>query len=87
MTDSIREQVTNYIVTHHAPDLAHEQIPDDYDLIATGVVDSLALLELVEWLQSHFDISILDVDITPRDFQSVGAITRFVSSHHLANTN
>lgn len=87
MTDSVREQVRNYIVTYHAPDLAHDEIPDDYDLVGTGVVDSLALLELIEWLQSHFGISILDVDITPQDFKSIGAITRFVSAQQPTHTH
>lgn len=86
MTDSVRKQVTHYIVAHHAPDLANEEIPDDYDLVDTGVVDSLALLELIEWLQSRFGISVLDVDISPRDFRSIGSITRFVSSNQLSNT-
>ena len=87
MTTDIRERVTEYIVTNHAPDLHGESIPDDYDLVATGVVDSLALLELIEWIQSEFGIAVLDIDISPEDFASVGAISRFVATSKTSNAN
>ncbi|MBT2504140.1 hypothetical protein [Curtobacterium sp. ISL-83] len=78
---SIQDQVERYIVTHHAPDLANESIPRDYDLIGNGVIDSLALLELVEWVQNTWSINITDVQLSPDDFRTVEAIEHFVLTH------
>ena len=66
MTTTIRDRVQDHIVAVHAPDLAGETIPDDYDLVETGVVDSLALLELVEWIQEAFGVSAIDTEVTDR---------------------
>ncbi|MCP3012226.1 phosphopantetheine-binding protein [Nocardiopsis dassonvillei] len=81
MTIDIRDRIQDRIVTAHAPDLAGEGIPGDYDLLANGVVDSLSLLELVEWIQSSFGIPVTDIEISPSDFRTIDAIADFVGSH------
>lgn len=78
---SLNQQIADYIVTRHAPDLRGEPIPGGYDLVANGVVDSLALLELVEWVQHTWSIPVLDTAITASDFSSIDAITKFVRTH------
>lgn len=77
---TVKEQIREYIITNHAPDLAGEEIPGDYDLLANGVIDSLALLELVEWVQEKWDINVADVELAPADFQSIDAIEQFIQN-------
>lgn len=79
MTTSTIQKITEYIVRFHAPDLAGEGIPTDYDLITNGVIDSLAMLEVVEWVQESWAISILDTEISPADFRTIGAIADFIA--------
>jgi acyl carrier protein len=78
---SIQEQIERYIVATHAPDLADEVIPRDYDLVANGVIDSLALLELVEWVQGTWSIDIADVQLSPADFRTIEAVEHFILTH------
>lgn len=78
--DEIRHTVQEYIITAHAPDLRGERIPDDYDVIRNGVVDSLALIELVEWVQATWSIPILDSQISPDSFRTIAAITEFIAT-------
>lgn len=75
--DSIRD-IKRYIVTQFLPDVQPDQLSDDYDLIANGVIDSLGLLRVITWLGDHFDIPIDDIEIAEQDFVSVAAIGRFV---------
>ncbi|GLJ78711.1 hypothetical protein [Microbacterium imperiale] len=79
MTTSTIQEITRYIVGFHAPDLAGEGIPTDYDLITNGVIDSLAMLEVVEWVQQRWAISILDSEISQADFRTIGAIADFIA--------
>lgn len=81
MTVTIQSRVREHIVSVHAPELAGEPIPGDYDLLANGVVDSLALLELVEWLQKEFDVSAMENDISPADLSTIDAISDFIRSN------
>jgi acyl carrier protein len=52
--------------------------PDD-DLLATGLVDSHGVMELVGFLEERYGIFIADDDLTPENFQSLIRIEEFVA--------
>ena len=56
------------------------ELPPDYDLVATGVVDSLGLLKVIAWLEDRFGLAIDDLELDPESFRSVAAIDAFVAS-------
>jgi acyl carrier protein len=70
--------IKQFIFAEFLPGVAADQLADDYDLVANGVIDSLGLLRVVTWLEGHFNIPMDEVDISERDFVSVAAICRFV---------
>jgi len=70
--------IKQYIVREFLPDVAAEELADDYDLIASGVVDSLSLLRLIDWLETEFEIPIDDIEISEKDFVTVAAICEFI---------
>jgi len=74
------EIITRYIVDEFLPDVSAADLSSDYDLLAGGVIDSLALLKVVDWLGERFQLSLDDVEFSPDDFRSVDAISAFVSS-------
>ncbi|WP_285729272.1 acyl carrier protein [Nocardiopsis sp. ATB16-24] len=78
MTMTTQERVRGHIVSVHAPELAEEEIPGDYDLLINGVIDSLALLELVEWIQKEFGVSAMDTEISPTDLSTIDSISKFI---------
>jgi acyl carrier protein len=71
-------EIKQFIFAEFLPGVAWDQLADDYDLVANGVIDSLGLLRVVTWLESHFSIPMDEVDIAESDFVSVTAICRFV---------
>jgi acyl carrier protein len=73
-------EIKRFIVTEFAPDVPAEELDGDYDLLANGVVDSLALLRLIEWVGDHYDLPIADLDLTADAFRSVNSIQRFVTA-------
>ncbi len=56
----------------------NEPLPDDADLIASGVLDSLNLLRLVSFVQRTFAITVDDEELAPQNFRSLSAIAAFV---------
>ena len=50
------------------------------NLLAQGVVDSLAIVKLTLFLQERFPIRISDEDIVPENFRDIEALSRFVQS-------
>jgi len=49
------------------------------DLIESGVIDSLGILKLLEFLESKFSINISDEELIPENFESIESIESFIS--------
>ena len=54
-------------------------LQDTDPMLATGVIDSVGVIELVEFLQRTFGISIADEEITERNVGSLSAVGRYVA--------
>jgi acyl carrier protein len=50
----------------------------DDPLLGTGVIDSIGVIEVVEFLQREFNCVIAEEEITEGNLGSLGAIVRFV---------
>jgi acyl carrier protein len=54
-------------------------VADDQDLLA-GVLDSLALLQFVEHIESEFGLEVGDADMVPDNFRTLNAVETFINS-------
>ncbi len=54
------------------------EVPDDYELIANGLLTSLQTVELVLFLEQRFGIEVTDDEFVEENFGTVGAITALV---------
>ena len=50
------------------------------NLLARGIVDSLAIVKLMLSLEERFPIRISDEDIVPENFRDIESLSRFVQS-------
>jgi acyl carrier protein len=55
-------------------------IGGDQSLIATGILDSLALLKLIFFLEERFAIKIADGEVTPAHFETIDRITGYLEA-------
>jgi acyl carrier protein len=77
---------TSEIVTQRVSDLIRRLFPlarkrelgPQESLFASGILDSLGVLELVAALEEEFGITIGDDDLVPDNFQSVDRLAAFV---------
>ena len=54
----------------------------DDDLIPeTGLLDSAAIMELIVWTETRFDIEIEQSDLTIENLGSVNSIVQYVGAH------
>ena len=59
--------------------LSDEQdITEHTDLINTGVIDSLSLIQLVTYLEKQTGIQVHDADVNPDNFRSVSTIVSYL---------
>lgn len=55
-------------------------IDESTDLLLTGLVDSLGVIQVVSWLEDELDVSIDPVDVTLENFQTAGRMITFAAT-------
>ena len=51
----------------------------DDSLVETGVIDSLGILELVDFVETRFELRIPEDELLPENLDSIGSITRYLA--------
>ena len=59
-----------------------EPVDEATDLLLTGIVDSLGVVQIVGWLEDRLDITIDPGDVTLEHFQTVERMVRYVAQRH-----
>ena len=62
-------------------------LQNDTPLLETGILDSLALLRLLVFLEDNFGAQVDDFDIIPENFNTIDAICAYVRSQQKVQTS
>ena len=65
-------------------DLDNNGVGDDDSLLMAGIIDSLKMMDLIEYLQKEFKVEIDDEELMPDNFDSVNAIANFLEEKQAA---
>lgn len=76
----IRAELTEFIVTNYLFDDVARAPRHDDALVEEGVIDSTGILELIEFLESHFGIEVSEAETVPQNLGSISSLTEFVMS-------
>ena len=76
-TDMIGEQIKDFINTQFRRTSASSLSYDD-NILDKGIVDSLGILDVVNYLENEFAIIVLDDDLVPENFQTINRISALV---------
>ena len=77
---STAQKVRDFILDDLRWDGAREQLAVDYPLLDNGVIDSLGLFQLVQFLEVECGVVIADDELTPENFATLEAIEKLVDS-------
>jgi acyl carrier protein len=75
---TILESLEKYLLAEIAADLGKESLDPDEDLLEQRIIDSMAILKLVLFMEQTFGIEVNDEDIVPENFQSLNSTVKFV---------
>ena len=65
-------------ISDNFPAVRKRELGDTDPLLQSGIIDSMGILDLVEHLETTFDISVADDDLVPENFDSIETIAAFV---------
>lgn len=72
------EEVRNYILSVHLPGENPDMLSNDDDLLDMGILDSMAIMQLVGHLEKHYSITVPTEEIDPANFESINALAAFI---------
>ncbi len=75
---NVQDQLREYIVTQFMYDQANARLDVDDDLLNQGIVDSMGILQVVNFMEEKFGVRVADDEITPENFRSLRALTEFI---------
>jgi len=52
----------------------------DESLVSSGVIDSLAILRLIAFVEETFGVTVADDEVVPENFETVNIIKEFVEA-------
>lgn len=73
-----KNEIRNYIIEASLSDT--KTIKDDTLIFDSGLLDSMGLLFLIEFLNEEYDVEVNDEELNPKNFESINSIADFVGS-------
>ena len=58
--------------------------PDEDSLLENGIVDSVGILDIVNFIMDEFNIEIADEELQPENFESIKSLSEFVKQKQVA---
>ena len=78
---SAKDRVRSFVLEKF-PLARKRSIKDADELLESGIVDSLGILDLVAFLESDFGLQISDEDLMPENFRSIESMVRFAEDRN-----
>jgi acyl carrier protein len=75
-THKVREFILEELRFSGPPD----QLSADYPLLESGVIDSLGLMQIVQFLEDECGVEVADSELLPENFATLAAIESLVES-------
>lgn len=78
VNQDLTQTIRNYLIESFVPDEPPENLPSDLDLIKSGILDSLAIVETATFLEGLIGSEIEAHELTPKNIGTIDAIVGFV---------
>ena len=83
---SIEDEVRRFLVDNFPLSVdGSAALAGSASLLETVVIDSVGVLELIQFVESRYGIEIPDAEVLPENLDSIDAIARYVSSKRNAD--
>jgi acyl carrier protein len=75
----IKTEVREFVASHYLPDAAADTITDTMPLITSGIIDSIGMLALVDFIENRYAIEFMPREI---DVYTLDTVERIESLIH-----
>ncbi len=82
--DDIKDRIRRFILERYLPGELEANLTDDTPLRTSGVLDSLATLAVVDFVEKEFQIELSAHETGVENFDTVGSIAQLVTDKQSA---
>ncbi len=79
MNHEISQKLKAFIVEKF-PVARKREIRTDDHLLEKGILDSMGVLDVVGFIEEEFQITVVDEDLSPENFQSIDRLVLFIET-------
>jgi acyl carrier protein len=76
-----RQRLLEFLDTIRRPDKPVASVGDDEHLVEAGLIDSLAVLEIITFLESEFGVDFSATGVDPNRLATIPAILDLIEQH------
>jgi acyl carrier protein len=80
MTDALLSRIKNFIMSEFLPGESPDELTETTPLISGGILDSIATLKLVMFLEEEFGVSIESHEVDKEHLDNLTSIVRLLQS-------
>lgn len=78
--DAIKQDIKNFIMSEFLPGESPDELTDSTPLISGGVLDSIATLKLVMYVEEKYRVSLEPHEVDKENLDTLDLITRLLRS-------
>jgi acyl carrier protein len=75
----MKQKIVSFLYDESLKD-EFEDLDHDDSLLELGIIDSVKMIELIEYIEKTFDITVDEDDMLPENFDSLNAIEEYINS-------
>ena len=75
----LEKEIREFVVENFLYGATDVQLSGNDSFIERGIIDSTGVLEIVNFLESNFGITLNDDELTPENLDSISRILRFLN--------
>ncbi|MBU4488056.1 MAG: acyl carrier protein [Candidatus Omnitrophica bacterium] len=79
MSEDIKGKIRKFIVDNYLKRLQDNQLKDNDSFLEQGIIDSIGVIELTNFIQKAFRIEIEVSEIIPDNFDTLNNLERYIT--------
>lgn len=77
---NVEQAIKNFIIENFIIDENTDRLDHDQSFLESGIIDSTGILELVSFIEEHYNISVEDEELIPDNLDSVNNVVKFIGN-------
>lgn len=74
----LKSKIRRFIVDNFLFGSEEEPFGDDDSFLEKGIIDSTGVLELIQYIEEHFNIQVEDDELVPENLDSLNNVSAFI---------